>query len=204
MASSSRDARTKRVSQPFARVLQPFAHVGQVPLRVGTFNLGLERNLIESKKNEKETLQRIRQIVAKGFEEGELHQLILCEVGGHNQSLRAFRSVDPSVFTDGALFQGQYGKRAIQTYVFIRHQTGASQPGGVILEPVEESEVHALQGSGICDAQLVLTKLTVRLRSPFCVGMLFSDQLHIRTPHKKGPTMSTRQRLNKWHVCLGS
>ena len=95
MAASSADswsgnAGTKRVSQPFEcvagteRVSQPFERLAPVQVNVGSFNLGLHQLQIESKRFPTGTLPNFRRIIAKGFEEGDLHLLNLCEVGGHN------------------------------------------------------------------------------------------------------------------------
>ena len=75
------DASTERVSHQFVAV-------GEVPVNIGTFNLGLMQNAIESKKFQTQTLPNFRRIVAKGFELGDLHQLNLCEVGGHRKVSR--------------------------------------------------------------------------------------------------------------------
>ncbi len=63
MASSSfdDDASPERVSQPFVKS-------GHVEMNIGMFNLGIAQNQ---------------------FEEGEVHLLTLCEVGGHKQGAEA-------------------------------------------------------------------------------------------------------------------
>ena len=189
MASSS-DARSDDASNK--RVSQPFALVGHVLVNIGTFNIGLAQNLMESKQNTTQTVPNIRRIVAKGFEEANLHLLNLCEVGAHKKGLPAHGY--NSGITDGALMQGEYGSRAIQAYMAIWHAVGASQPGGVSLKAVEEFEVFAFASSEICDAQLVLTKYTVTANACVGVGMLFSGQLHIRNPHaQRSPTTCTKQ-----------
>ena len=89
------NAGTKRVSQPFEcvastkRVSQPFECVARVKVNVGSFNLGLHQLQIESTRFPTSTLPNFRRIIAKGFEEGDLHLLNLCEVGGHKQGLPA-------------------------------------------------------------------------------------------------------------------
>ena len=93
--SRSGNAGTKRVPQPFERdagtkrVSEPFEIVDRASVNVGTFNLGLYQSQIESKYFETGTLRNFRRIIAKGFENGELHLLNLCEVGGHKQGLPA-------------------------------------------------------------------------------------------------------------------
>ena len=86
------NAGTKRVSQPFEcvastkRVSQPFECVARVKVNVGSFNLGLHQLQIESTRFPTSTLPNFRRIIAKGFEEGDLHLLNLCEVGGQAQT----------------------------------------------------------------------------------------------------------------------
>ena len=147
MASSSdawsANANPKRVSQPFGvpsssdarsghasskRVSQPFACSDHVPVNIGTFNLGLYQDQINSKGFPKKTLANFRRIVAKCFEEADLHFLSLCEVGGHKQGLST-QMTTPSSITDGALKQGEYNSSATQAYMSIWHEAGDSQAG---------------------------------------------------------------------------
>ena len=183
-------------------VSQPFHCVAHVPVNIGTFNLGLEQSQIESRNFPKHTLKNLRRIVAKGFEEGDLHLLSLCEVGGHKQGLPACRC-DTSSITDGALTQGEYGSCATQAYMSVWHETGVFQPGGVSLKPVhydspsqQQSEVFALTTSVALQPQLVLTTYAVTANASAGDGMLFVGQLHLRTPHgTKSPSNETRKRV---------
>ena len=52
------------------RVSQPLRFVGHVPVNVGTGNLGLDQNQIDSKRFPKHTLRNFQRIIAKCFEEG--------------------------------------------------------------------------------------------------------------------------------------
>ena len=144
MAASSSDswsgnAGTKHVSQPFERVAgtkrvsEPFEIVDGASVNVGTFNLGLYQSQIDSKHFETGTLRNFRRIIAKGFENGELHLLNLCEVGGHKQGLPAGCIKAASVM-DGALNKDEYGTHAVQAYMSIWHNTGDSHPGGTSLK----------------------------------------------------------------------
>ena len=144
MAASSADswsdnADTKRVSQPFEcvagtkRVSQPFECVSQVKVNVGSFNLGLDQSKIEAKRFSTVTLENFRRIIAKGFEEGDLHLLNLCEVGGHKQGLPA-SCIKAACLVDEALNPGEYGTQAEQAYMSIWHHAGMDPPcGGVLL-----------------------------------------------------------------------
>ena len=144
MAASSSDswsgnAGTKRVPQPFERdagtkrVSEPFEIVDRASVNVGTFNLGLYQSQIESKNFETGTLRNFRRIIAKGFENGELHLLNLCEVGGHKKGLPA-SFIKADCLVDEALNKGEHGTQAQQAYMSIWHHAGMDPPcGGVLL-----------------------------------------------------------------------
>jgi len=150
---------------------------------------------IESKDFSKKTLANLRRVVAKGFEEGDLHLLNLCEVGGHKQGLPAVHC-HASNITDQALKEGEYGSCATQNYMSIWHETGASQPGGVSLKLSQEPEVFTLAASVALEPQLVLSSYAVTTNVSEGEGMLFVGQLHIRTPNgKKSPTNQTKKRV---------
>ena len=122
------NAGTKRVSQPFEcvastkRVSQPFECVARVKVNVGSFNLGLHQLQIESTRFPTSTLPNFRRIIAKGFEEGDLHLLNLCEVGGHKQGLPAC-CIEANSVLDGALTKNESGTHAVQAYMSIWHET---------------------------------------------------------------------------------
>ena len=90
------------------RVSQPFEDVAQVKVNVGTFNLGLHQLQIESTRFPSSTLPNFRRIIARGFKEGDLHLLNLCEVGGHKQGLQA-ECIQPESIVDGILVKDEYG-----------------------------------------------------------------------------------------------
>ena len=192
MASSS-DSRSGDVNPK--RVSQPFACVARASVNLGTFNLGLAQNQIEIRNFTKGTLANFRRIVAKGFEEGELHLLNLCEVGGHMQGLPA-ASCDPSCVTDQALNPGEYGSSATQAYMAIWQETCASQPGGVSLKPMQGPSVFELTSSPASLHQLVLTTYAVTKNASAGEGLLIVGQLHIRTPvGKNNPRTASKKRV---------
>ena len=57
-----------------------------------------------------------------GFEEGDLHLLNLCEVGGHKQGLPAC-CIEADSVVDGALTKNESGTHAVQAYMSIWHET---------------------------------------------------------------------------------
>ena len=63
-------------------------------------------------------LSNLRRVVAKGFEEGDLHLLNLCEVGGHMQGLSACH-IEAATVVDEALKENEYGSEATQAYMLL-------------------------------------------------------------------------------------
>ena len=152
------NAGTKRVSQPFEcvastkRVSQPFECVARVKVNVGSFNLGLHQLQIESTRFPTSTLPNFRRIIAKGFEEGDLHLLNLCEVGGHKQGLPAC-CIEADSVVDGALTKDEYGTHAEQAYMSIWHNTGDSHPSGTSLTK-QDVRVKSLESSSVAQFAL--------------------------------------------------
>ena len=206
--SRSTDAGTKRVSQPFGyvagdactkRVSQPgaspkrwveiapgrWSEVQQrVKLNVGTFNVGLAQASITAQSFPTKALPNLRRIVAKGFEEGDLHLLNLCEVGGHMQGLSACH-IEAATVVDEALKKNEYGSEATQAYMSIWHKTGASQPGGLSLQ-ASSAKVHTFASSMAVDPQLVLHSYVVTTHGEEAEGLLLVGQLHILEACRRG------------------
>ena len=185
-------ASSKRVSQPFERV-------ATVEVNVGSFNLGLEQPQIESRHFPKRGLLNFRRIIAKGFEEGDLHLLNLCEVGGHKKGLSASHITAASV-VDGVLTKGEYGSHAVQAYMSIWHETGHSHPGGTSVTQ-KEMLVKDLVSSSACEPQLVVSTYAVKTHGLQAEGILIVGQLHIRTPSGKSVIITTKKRIV--HEALG-
>ena len=203
MAASSSDswkgnAGTKRVSQPFEcvagtkRVFQPFECVDRVKVNVGCFNLGLHQSQIKAKSFQTSTLSNFRRIVAKGFEEGNLHLLNLCEVGGHKQGLQA-QGIQADNIVDGTLLKDEYGTHAVQNYMSIWHNTGDSHPSGTSLTK-QDVNVKSLESSPD-HPQLVMTTYAVKTHGLPAEGLLIVGQLHIRTPTGKVVSINTKKRV---------
>jgi hypothetical protein len=89
-----------------------------VNLNVGTFNVGIMQAMLESKKHR----EHFRRLLGKAFEEGDLHLLSLCEVGGHKQGLKtAF--IHPQALLDGVLPHQEYRAAAMQAPTFSTTQS---------------------------------------------------------------------------------
>ena len=151
MAASSSDS--WRGNAGTKRVFQPFEFVDRVKVNVGSFNLGLHQSQIQAKNFQTSTLKNFRRIIAKGFEEGELHLLNLCEVGGHKQGLRDCCIEAHSVLEGALKNPNEYGAQAVQAYMSIWHNTGDSHPGGTSLTK-QDVRVKSLESSSVaCDPQ---------------------------------------------------
>ena len=150
MAASSSDS--WRGNAGTKRVLQPFELVDRVNVNVGSFNLGLHQSQIQAKNFQTSTLKNFRRIIAKGFEEGDLHLLNLCEVGGHKQGLPA-GCIKADCVVGGALTKDEYGTHAEQAYMSIWHNTGDSHPSGTSLTK-QDVRVKSLESSSVAQFAL--------------------------------------------------
>ena len=52
--------------------------------RIGCFNIGIRQDMLKTYKH----MYNVRRILGRGFCEGNLHMIGLCEVGGHKQWLK--------------------------------------------------------------------------------------------------------------------
>ena len=110
-------------------VSQPTVYVsGAVDVSIGTFNLSLAQAQMQAKSFGKKVLPNFRRIIAKGFEEGDLHLLSMCEVGSHKEGLQT-GGIRTDALTGGVLQEDEYGSFSKQAYVSIWHEAGAFQPG---------------------------------------------------------------------------
>ena len=117
---------------------------------MGCFTVGIEQTMLRIKEH-RENFQRI---LGKGFEEGQLQLLGLCEVGKHKEGLKA-AAIHPQHLLDGALTANEYRAEAVQAYMSVWHEAGAAQPGGVSLELAEDPTCIELS-SPVLEPQLVI------------------------------------------------
>ena len=66
-------------------------------LRLGTFNCGIDQNMLTIRKHQR----NLRRIISNAFYDG-CHLLALCEVGGHKQGLES-AGIVPSEIVKGVL-----------------------------------------------------------------------------------------------------
>ena len=176
---------------------KPFVCVDQVSVNIGTFNLGRDQGKITSKAFRKTTLPNFRRIVAKGVEEGDLHLLNLCEVGGHMQGLAAC-NYDSAIIVEGALVEDQYDSNATQAYLSIWDKKGSLHPEGVSLQSLHEPEVIELLCTQPLEPQLVVTEYAVTKHACQGEGILINGQRHIRQPQgTRTPSHDRMVRIRK-------
>ena len=159
-----------------------------VDLNVGCFNIGIAQEALRKPIH----IENFRRILGKGFEEGHLHVLGLCEVGAHKQGIKS-AGIQPMDLIDGVLKKG-YNADSMQAYMSVWHEAGAAQPGGVSLQLCEQTCV-ALTSPAL-DPQLVIWDFKVTAHGHRGkVGRFVQGQLHIRTPHReKTPTQTTKKK----------
>ena len=147
-----------------------------------------------AKKRHQNNFQRI---LAKGFEEGDLHLLGLCDVGEHRQGLKTVR-IHPQDLMDDVLAPNEYSADAQGAYMSVWHEAGAAQPGTVLLRLLEEPTCVTLSSRAL-ESQLVIWDFRVRAHGHGGkVGRLLQGLLHIRTPSdQRRLSETTKKRQTK-------
>ena len=121
-----------------------------VDLNVGCFNIGIAQAMLQKSTH----IQNFRRIVGKGFEEGDLHLLGLCEVGDHKKGLE-HAGIYLEHLINGVLRANEYSADSVQAYMSVWHEAGAAQPGGVSLQLSGKPKCVALDPPAL-DPQLVI------------------------------------------------
>ena len=148
-----------------------------VNVQVGCFNIGISQEMLSVDKH----IKNFKRILGKAFDEGDMHLLGLCEVGGHKKGLKT-EGIHPQDLIDGVLNEKEYGAEAIQAYMSVWHAVGAAQPNGVSLQ-LAESPTSVKLTSPALDPQLVICDFRVTAHGhDGKVGRLVQGLLHIRTP----------------------
>ena len=198
-------------AQPIGGALQPAG----VPLRIGTFNLGISQDMLMNTFVKKHRA-KYQHIMERLVCEGELDVLACCEVGGHRrgpsaagidlaEALRGLAAVHRTVGAYTITYTTpmppppgspaaalQRGAELQTEHLVVRIQT---EPVVVRLDTAEADYAHKV------DPHFVVTEFKVA-RDPLCMrGLttLLVGQLHVRTPHnnKKSPSIEQRQRIVK-------
>ena len=138
---------------------QPAARTtSSVTLRIGCIYKGIHQDMLKLDNH----IENGRRILGQGFEEGELHVLGFCEVGGHKQGLNA-ADINPQKLIDEVLPNKEYRAEAIHAYMSVWHEAGAAQRGGVPLQLSGDPSCHELSDK-TPQAQLVTLDFHVTAR----------------------------------------
>ena len=122
-----------------------------VHLNVGCFNAGIFQEMLLKEKHK----HNLRRTLRKRFEEGGLHLLGLCEVGGHKAGLGTL-GIDPQDLLEGAMLVNEFRVAANQAYMSVWHETGT----GVSLKLREVPTIVPLTSPAL-DPQLVILDFRV-------------------------------------------
>ena len=163
-----------------------------VEVRVGTFTVGIDQNLLGEKEHER----KLSHMMAHGFAQGNLNLLSFCEVGGHRQGLEAV-PICPGALIDGVLPGGEYEAASLQAYMNIWDTAGATQPGGVSLQQARKPTVVELNCSGFQSELAIFEFFVTAQAHPGMIGCLLHGLLHIRIPHGNKVNDSIKRRLTK-------
>ena len=151
-----------------------------VRLNVGCFNVGIHQPML-LKENHKKSF---RHLLAKSFEEGSLHLLGLCEVGGHRKGLNEL-GIPAHELLPEALPVEEFRVAIIQNYMSVWHQAGTARCGGVSLKLREAADIVQLTSPAL-EPHLVILDFSVTAQGhDGKEGRLVVGQLHIRTPADK-------------------
>ena len=172
-----------------------------MPLRIGTFNLGIEQDMLLNTFARKH-LANYQRIMERLVGEGELDVLACCEVGGHRrgpsaagidlaEALPGLDAVHRNVGAYTITYEIQHqGRPAAALQRGVKLQT---EPVVVSLATTEAQYAHKV------DPHFVVTEFKVA-RDPLWATFttLLVGQLHVRTPSGKGsPSIEHRQRIVK-------
>ena len=108
----------------------------RVQVRVGTFNVGIDQNMLGDEKHRR----NLSQIMAQGFAEGDLNLLSFCEVGEQDKGLEVV-PIRPAALIDGVLPAGEYNAVSLQAYMNVWETAGATQLGGVSLQQARKQRL---------------------------------------------------------------
>ena len=148
-----------------------------VNVQVGCFNIGISQEMLSVDKH----IKNFKRILGKAFDEGDMHLLGLCEVGGHKKGLKD-ALIYPEDLLVGVLRDKEYRAQSMQAYMSVWHVGGADMPGGVSLELLELPTCVELDSPAL-DPQLVIWDFRVTAHGhDGKVGRLVQGLLHIRLP----------------------
>ena len=154
-------------------------------LRIGSFNAGIDQNMLKSKKAQ-QYVHKLEDIITACVQDAGLHIMNFCEVGGHRQGLpkagihghdvKIFRH-QPRVAAPSVIINDNY----LTVYGF---DADATQHG---VKAVDHSKTYKLSCEQ-CDPELVVH----HFQNGAGVQLLLGN-LHIRTPQKANVTLNMKK-----------
>ena len=126
--------------------------VKTVRINIGTFNFGVHQAQIASKLfTTKGVLPKVRRVVSRMVDEGDLHLLTACEMGGHRQGLQAADVYMESIL-ENVLDSAEYEGFSRGAYAAIYHIAGV---GG---EAYLSRGDHLVEEAGVAHVAFNLAK----------------------------------------------
>ena len=155
--------------------------------RIGSFNVGACQEMLTGKKT-KRYVHKVESIITTCVQEGCLHIMNMCELGGHLQGFNAV-GINPR---DMKIFQGTAKTAAPSVCIDSNYLTAWGFDADTPQYDVRAacpSKTYLLNSS-VCEPQLVVHSFRNGAGVPLMLG-----NLHIRTPQGETVVIKLRQRL---------
>ena len=163
----------------------------RVQLRVGTFNVGIHQEMLDKKRHQ----NKFRQIILKGFMDGNCSLMGFCEVGGHMQGLED-ANIRPSTIIANVLHEGCCNAVSHQAYMYVWDQVGSADTRGIAVRLRTGPYGIPIRPDLAVEPQLVICEFDVTAKQhPGNVGRLVHGVLHIRSNKKHHPSPQTKQNV---------
>ena len=160
-------------------------HAKAHALRIGSFNVGVDQNMLTSKRTA-QYMERIQDILATCVQDAGLHVFSFCELGGHRQGLEA-ASID---YRDLRMFKEGVGPKASVDENYMTAWNFAADASQLSVQPVGPPTRHSLASDTTVDPQLVVNTFTVGTDT-----YLIHGNLHIRTPTRITVKVNAKKRI---------
>ncbi len=167
--------------------------VSDADLNVGCYSVGMHQQMFRKSKN----IDILKGILAKGFENGCLHLLGLCEVGGHKLGIKA-SGIQPRSLVSDMLHGEEYRALDVQDYVSVWRQSDVCQPGGLALRLFDWPTTVPIYGYPSVEPILVIWDFRVAIPGvDGRLGRLVHGQLHIRAPSRETLSEKTKMKITR-------
>ena len=173
------------------------SQLGAVPtvrLRIGTFNCGIQQEMLSVQKH----IRNLRRVITKLVGEQWLHMVNLCEVGSHKQGLSRSMMCAQELISSACLSSHYMAMSCLSYMAVWQATTEESDDDGVTITQVGEAAVVDLTSPSI-EPQLIVSVFDIACaRHPDKRGLLISGILHIRTPAgRKSPSNAIKKRITQ-------